>query len=76
MHDQMVVAREAVGPNIDICADKASVVADAPTGQRVAMSWNLEHDVARSNRYRGNVEAYKKTMESTSTPICAGETII
>lgn len=73
MHDQMAAAREAVGPNIDICADMHGRY-DATTGERVAkvlepvnMMW-LEEPIPAEN-----VEAYKKITESTSTPICAGE---
>jgi galactonate dehydratase len=73
MYDQMSAAREAVGPNIDICADMHGRY-DAITGERVAkvleplnMMW-LEEPIPAEN-----VEAYKKITESTSTPICAGE---
>lgn len=73
MYDQMAAAREAVGPNIDICADMHGRY-DAITGERVAkvleplnMMW-LEEPIPAEN-----VEAYKKITESTSTPICAGE---
>lgn len=73
MHDQMAAAREAVGPNIDICADMHGRY-DTITGERVAkeleplnMMW-LEEPIPAEN-----VEAYKKITESTSTPICAGE---
>jgi len=73
MYDQMAAAREAVGPNIDICADMHGRY-DAPTGERVAkvlepinMMW-LEEPIPAEN-----VDAYRKITESTSTPICAGE---
>lgn len=73
MYDQMAAAREAVGPDIDICADMHGRY-DAPSGERVAkvleplnMMW-LEEPIPAEN-----VEAYKKITESTSTPICAGE---
>lgn len=73
MYDQMAAAREAVGPNIDICADMHGRY-DAITGEKVAkvleplnMMW-LEEPIAAEN-----VDAYKKITDSTSTPICAGE---
>ena len=73
MYDQMAAAREAVGPNIDICADMHGRY-DAPTGERVAkileplnLMW-LEEPIPAEN-----VDAYKKIADSTSTPICAGE---
>jgi galactonate dehydratase len=73
MYDQMAAAREAVGPNIDICADMHGRY-DAITGEKVAkvleplnMMW-LEEPIPAEN-----VEAYRKIAESTSTPICAGE---
>lgn len=73
MYDQMSAAREAVGANIDICADMHGRY-DTTTGERVAkvleplnMMW-LEEPIPAEN-----VEAYKKITESTSTPICAGE---
>lgn len=73
MYDQMAAARQAVGPNIDICADMHGRY-DTTTGERVAkvleplnMMW-LEEPIPAEN-----VEAYKKITESTSTPICAGE---
>ncbi|CAD5276729.1 MULTISPECIES: mandelate racemase/muconate lactonizing enzyme family protein [unclassified Imperialibacter] len=75
MYDQMAATREAVGPNIDICADMHGRY-DAVTGQQVAkmlepihMMW-LEEPIAAEN-----VEAYKAITESTSTPICAGENV-
>lgn len=73
MYDQMAAAREAVGPNIDICADMHGRY-DTTSGERAAkileplqMMW-LEEPIPAEN-----VEAYKKITESTSTPICAGE---
>ncbi|SHJ27009.1 mandelate racemase/muconate lactonizing enzyme family protein [Pseudozobellia thermophila] len=73
MYDQMAATREAIGPNIDICADMHGKY-DAPTGEKVAkmleplnMMW-LEEPIPAEN-----VDAYKKITESTSTPICAGE---
>jgi len=75
MVDQMSAAREAVGPNIDICADMHGRY-DATTGERVAklleplnLMW-LEEPIPAEN-----VDAYKKITDSTSTPICAGENI-
>jgi len=73
MVDQMTAARDAVGPNIDICVDMHGRY-DAVTGQAVAkrleplnLMW-LEEPIPAEN-----VEAYKLITESTSTPICAGE---
>ena len=73
MVDQMTAAREAVGPNIDICVDMHGRY-DAVTGQAVAkrlehlnLMW-LEEPIPAENP-----EAYKLITESTSTPICAGE---
>jgi len=73
--DQVKAAREAVGPNIDICCDMHGRY-DAPTGQKVAkllepmnLMW-LEEPIPAEN-----VEAYKIISDSTSTPICAGENI-
>ncbi|CAN5344698.1 hypothetical protein BH20BAC1_BH20BAC1_22060 [soil metagenome] len=73
MFDQISAAREAVGPNIDICVDMHGRY-DAVTGQAVAklleplkLMW-LEEPIPAEN-----VEAYKLITESTSTPICAGE---
>ena len=73
MYDQMAAAREAVGPNIDICADMHGRY-DAPTGEKVAkvleplkLMW-LEEPIPAEN-----ADAYKKIADSTSTPICAGE---
>jgi galactonate dehydratase len=73
MVDQMTAAREAVGPNIDICADMHGRY-DATTGERVAklmeplkLMW-LEEPIPAEN-----IQAYKRITDSTSTPICAGE---
>ncbi|MGB3773950.1 MAG: mandelate racemase/muconate lactonizing enzyme family protein [Leeuwenhoekiella sp.] len=73
MYDQMAAAREAVGPNIDICADMHGRY-DAISGEKAAkileplnMMW-LEEPIAAENS-----DAYKKITDSTSTPICAGE---
>jgi len=75
MVDQMSAAREAVGPNIDICADMHGRY-DLPTGLQVAkrmeplnLMW-LEEPIAAEN-----VEAYRLIARETSTPICAGENI-
>ncbi|HEY0608166.1 MAG TPA: mandelate racemase/muconate lactonizing enzyme family protein [Chitinophaga sp.] len=73
MYDQLAAAREAVGPNIDICADMHGRY-DAVTAQAIAkrveplnLMW-LEEPIPAEN-----AEAYKLITESTSTPICAGE---
>lgn len=73
MVDQMTAAREAVGPNFDICADMHGRY-DAPTGEKVAklmeplnLMW-LEEPIPADN-----ISAYKRITDSTSTPICAGE---
>ncbi len=73
MYDQMAATREAVGPNIDICADMHGRY-DAITGEKVAkileplnLMW-LEEPIPAEN-----TDAYKKITASTSTPICAGE---
>lgn len=75
MVDQVTAAREAVGPEIDICCDMHGRY-DAPTGQQVAkrlehlnLMW-LEEPVPAENP-----EAYKVIADSTSTPICAGENL-
>lgn len=75
MVDQISAAREAVGPNIDICVDMHGRY-DAVTGQQVAkrmeplnLMW-LEEPIPAEN-----VEAYQHITQSTSTPICAGENI-
>ncbi len=73
MYDQMATARQAVGPNIDICADMHGRY-DMVTGQQVAkmmeplkLMW-LEEPIPAEN-----AEAYKIIADSTTTPICAGE---
>ncbi len=73
MYDQMASAREAVGQNIDICADMHGRY-DVPTGLRVAkvleplnLMW-LEEPIPAEN-----ADAYAEITRSTSTPICAGE---
>ena len=73
MVDQVTAAREAVGPEIDICVDMHGRY-DAVTGEQVAkrleplnLMW-LEEPIPAEN-----VEAYRRITESTSTPICAGE---
>jgi galactonate dehydratase len=73
MFDQISAAREAVGPDIDICVDMHGRY-DAVTGAQVAkrleplnLMW-LEEPVAAEN-----ADAYRRITESTSTPICAGE---
>ena len=73
MWEQMSAARQAVGPDIDICVDMHGRY-DAPTGEKVAkmleplnLMW-LEEPIPAENP-----EAYKKISDSTSTPICAGE---
>jgi galactonate dehydratase len=75
MVDQMTAARQAVGPNIDICADMHARY-DLPTGLQVArrmeplnLMW-LEEPVPAEN-----VDAYRLIAQETSTPICAGENI-
>jgi galactonate dehydratase len=75
MVDQMTAAREAVGPNVDICADMHARY-DYPTGQQVAkrleplnLMW-LEEPVPAEN-----VDALKLIADSTSTPICVGENV-
>ena len=73
MYNQMEAAREAVGPDIDICADMHGRY-DAITGEKVAkmleplgLMW-LEEPIPAEN-----ADAYKQITDSTSTPICAGE---
>lgn len=75
MVDQISAAREAVGPNIDICADMHGRY-DLPTAIQVAklmeplnLMW-LEEPIPAEN-----VEAYKRITDSTSTPICTGENL-
>jgi galactonate dehydratase len=73
MYDQLAAVREAVGPNIDICADMHGRY-DLPTGKRAAkvleplnLMW-LEEPIPAEN-----IDAYAEIAKSTSTPICAGE---
>ena len=73
MVDQVTAAREAVGPDVDICVDMHGRY-DTVTGEQVAkrleplnLMW-LEEPIPAEN-----VEAYRRITESTSTPICAGE---
>ena len=75
MVDQMTAAREAVGPQMDICADMHGRY-DLPTAQQVAkameplnLMW-LEEPLPAEN-----VEAYRLIAQETTTPICAGENI-
>lgn len=75
MVDQLTAAREAVGPNIDICGDMHARY-DYPTAQRVAerleplnLMW-LEEPVPAEN-----VDALKRVTDGTRTPICAGENV-
>ena len=75
MVEQMTAAREAVGPDIDLCADMHGRY-DLPTGKKVAelmeplnLMW-LEEPVPAEN-----IEAYRLINESTTTPICAGENV-
>jgi len=73
MVDQITAARQAVGPEIDICCDMHGRY-DTITGQQVAkrlehlnLMW-LEEPIPAENP-----EAYKIIADSTTTPICAGE---
>jgi galactonate dehydratase len=75
MYDQLKAARDAVGPDIDICADMHGRY-DAITGMQVAkmveplnLMW-LEEPIPAEN-----TDAYLKITQSTSTPICAGENV-
>lgn len=75
MYDQVSAAREAVGPNIDICCDMHGRY-DMTTGKQVAkmmeplkLMW-LEEPIPAENP-----DAYRYIIESTSTPICAGENL-
>lgn len=75
MVDQVTAAREAVGPDIDICCDMHGRY-DGVTGQQVAkrleplnLMW-LEEPIPAENP-----EAYKIIADSTTTPICAGENL-
>ena len=73
MVEQVAAAREAVGPDIDICCDMHGRY-DAVTAQQIAkrlepfnLMW-LEEPIPAENP-----EAYKIIADSTTTPICAGE---
>ncbi|MGL4631224.1 MAG: mandelate racemase/muconate lactonizing enzyme family protein [Leadbetterella sp.] len=73
MYDQIAAARQAVGPDIDICVDMHGRY-DAPTGHAVAkileplnLMW-LEEPIPAENP-----EAYRAITEETRVPICAGE---
>lgn len=75
MYDQISAAREAVGPNIDICVDMHGRY-DMTTGKQVArlmeplkLMW-LEEPIPAEN-----ADSYRYITESTSTPICAGENL-
>jgi galactonate dehydratase len=75
MVDQVAAAREAVGPEIDICIDMHGRY-DAPTAQQIAkllepmkLMW-LEEPIPAEN-----IEAYKRIADETTTPICAGENL-
>ncbi len=75
MVDQLTAAREAVGANVDICADMHARY-DYPTAQRVAerleplnLMW-LEEPVPAEN-----IDALKRVADETRTPICAGENV-
>jgi galactonate dehydratase len=75
MYDQIAAAREAVGPNIDICVDMHGRY-DMVTGKQVAklmeplkLMW-LEEPIPAENP-----QAYKYITQSTTTPICTGENL-
>jgi galactonate dehydratase len=75
MVDQVTAAREAVGPDIDICCDMHGRY-DGVTGQQIAkrleplnLMW-LEEPIPAENP-----EAYKIISDATITPICAGENL-
>ncbi len=75
MVDQLSAARQAVGPNVDICGDMHARY-DYPSAQQVAarleplnLMW-LEEPVPAEN-----VEALKRVADETRTPICAGENV-
>jgi len=75
MYDQMAAAREAVGPNVDICADMHGRY-DAASARQVSQAlepiklmW-LEEPIPAEN-----IEAYQYITHETRTPICAGENI-
>jgi len=72
MVDQITAAREAVGPDVDVCVDMHGRY-DAITGEQVAkrleplnLMWLEEPIPRRTSRLSSHTE-------STSTPICAGE---
>ncbi len=72
---QIAAAREAVGPDVDICVDMHGRY-DLPTGKQVArllepynLMW-LEEPVPAEN-----IDALKQINDSSSTPICAGENL-
>ncbi len=73
MYDQIAAAREAVGPDIDICVDMHGRY-DYPTAFQIAkrleplnLMW-LEEPIPAEN-----VEAYQRITAESNTPICAGE---
>jgi galactonate dehydratase len=73
MYDQIAAAREAVGPNVDICVDMHGRY-DYPTAFQIAkrleplnLMW-LEEPIPAEN-----VEAYQRITAESNTPICAGE---
>lgn len=75
MVQQIAAAREAVGPDVDICVDMHGRY-DLPTGKRVAellepfnLMW-LEEPVPAEN-----IDALKQINDATRTPICAGENL-
>jgi galactonate dehydratase len=75
MVDQVTAARQAVGPDIDICCDMHGRY-DSVTAQQIArrleplnLMW-LEEPIPAENP-----EAYKIISDSTTTPICAGENL-
>lgn len=51
MVDQMAAAREAVGPNVDICADMHARY-DYPTGQQVAKRMEPLNLMGSKSRYQ------------------------
>src|SRR5215204_4151128 len=72
---QVTAARNAVGPEIDICCDMHGRY-DGVTGQQIAkrleplnLMW-LEEPIPAENP-----EAYKLISDATITPICAGENL-
>lgn len=73
MYDQLAAARQAVGPDIDICADMhgrydaVSAHAVAKRMEPLNLMW-LEEPVPAEN-----IEAYKMIADATTTPICVGE---